>query len=166
LSKNNKNDQTGPDDTIVRAGDVLQFSIPVSAAIKAWLEHDKDGLKELAYSLLLAEASVQALKHTIDTIRPNGRQHSFPSGHTSKAFVGATVLRQYGLKYAVPAYIAAGFVGYSRVHGKAHYTRDVIAGAAIAEGSHWLVHKFFSTQNGVTVSPLARETGVTVTVKF
>jgi membrane-associated phospholipid phosphatase len=46
--------------------------------------------------------------------------------------MGATFIhKRYGWKYAVPAYIAATYVGYSRVEADKHYVEDVIAGAAI-----------------------------------
>ena len=39
---------------------------------------------------------------------------SFPSGHTSAAFTGAAFMDyKYGLKYGLPAYILASFVGWS-----------------------------------------------------
>ena len=77
-----------------------------------------------------------ALKYGIDKTRPNGDCcESFPSGHTSIAFSGATFLAQrYGHKMVIPAYIMASFVGYSRVYADKHYWEDVLAGAAIGYG--------------------------------
>jgi hypothetical protein len=74
----------------------------------------------------------EGLKQTVDETRPRGGARSFPSGHTSIAFTGAEFMRkQYGWKIAAPAYLAAGFVGWSRVEVRAHFTRDVLAGALI-----------------------------------
>jgi membrane-associated phospholipid phosphatase len=79
------------------------------------------------------------LQHTIDAKRPNGKPHSFPSGHTSISFASAEFVRKrYGWEYGLPAYALASFVAYSRVEAKEHYTHDVIAGAAIGIGSSYL----------------------------
>jgi membrane-associated phospholipid phosphatase len=46
--------------------------------------------------------------------------------------------KRYGWIYGIPAYVAASFVGYSRVEEKAHYAHDVLAGAAIGILSSYL----------------------------
>jgi len=76
---------------------------------------------------------------------------SFPSGHTSIAFNTAAELTiQYKKWYiAVPAYVWAGSVGYSRLYLGKHYPSDVIGGAATGVGtaylSTWLNHKLFKS---------------------
>lgn len=69
--------------------------------------------------------------------------YSFPSGHTSYAFSLATsaTLATKRWYVAVPCYVYAGTVGYSRVRLGAHYPSDVLAGALIGIGSSWLVWK-------------------------
>ena len=70
------------------------------------------------------------LKYAVDRKRPDGGNYSFPSGHTSAAFSGASFLgRRYGWKCGVPAYVAASYVGWSRVECDKHYWEDVIVGA-------------------------------------
>jgi len=57
------------------------------------------------------------------------RTSSFPSGHASAAFFAAALLRDspaWPLYYAVAAVVAS-----SRVHVRAHYASDVVAGAAL-----------------------------------
>lgn len=82
------------------------------------------------------------LKRTIDKERPNGGRHSFPSGHTSAAFQGASFIhKRYGAKYAIPAYVGATFVGYSRIQADKHDMTDVLAGAAIGTLSSWYFTK-------------------------
>lgn len=63
---------------------------------------------------------------------------SFPSGHTSQAFLLITLLVQYYHVTPGPAillYSIATLVGITRMYLGAHYPRDVIAGAIL--GSLW-----------------------------
>lgn len=69
--------------------------------------------------------------------------YSFPSGHTAYAFSLATSATLATKKWyvAVPCYVYAGTVGYSRMRLGAHYPSDVLAGALIGIGSSLLVWK-------------------------
>ena len=63
-----------------------------------------------------------------------GFSSSFPSGHTTAAFSAATVYAyEYKDEILIPvlAYTAASLVGISRITQNAHWTTDVIAGAAL-----------------------------------
>lgn len=75
--------------------------------------------------------------------------YSFPSGHTSYAFSLATSATLATKKWyvAVPCYVYAGTVGYSRMRLGAHYPSDVLAGALIGIGSSWLVWKLDAWMN-------------------
>ena len=119
-----------------RAGDLLQIMLPSYGIYKTYKIDDKDGRNQLWKSLLSTFTVTYALKYGIDKTRPNGDCcESFPSGHTSIAFSGATFLdKRYGHKIGIPAYIMASFVGYSRVYAEKHYWEDVFAGAAIGYG--------------------------------
>ena len=44
------------------------------------------------------------------------------------------IQKRYGWHYGVPAYMAATYVGWSRIDNDEHYWEDVIAGAVIAVG--------------------------------
>ncbi len=83
------------------------------------------------------------------TARDRGHQgddvfdpHSFPSGHTSSAFVIATSLSlSYPEWYVVaPAAVWAGLMGVTRVWHGVHYPSDVLVGAAIGTASGVAVH--------------------------
>jgi len=62
----------------------------------------------------------------------NSNANSFPSGHTSTTFHSATFLyKRYGWRLGVPAFLIAGFTGFSRIQAKKHDGWDVIGGASI-----------------------------------
>ncbi|MBI2383795.1 MAG: phosphatase PAP2 family protein [Gammaproteobacteria bacterium] len=87
---------------------------------------------DLAVALVRTEFVTYGLKYGVQEQRPNGAGESFPSGHTSISFAGAEFIRkQYGWGWGVPAYLAASYVGWSRVESGNHWTHDVLAGAAI-----------------------------------
>jgi membrane-associated phospholipid phosphatase len=131
------------------AATVLKYAIPAVALLATFIvepdaprgeEGQRPGILSMGGSprhdlfLALGRTAVVTwgLKEVTDETRPNGEPDSFPSGHTSIVFAGAEFLRkQYGWSWGVPAYLAAGFVGWSRVYTDHHYTHDVIAGAAI-----------------------------------
>lgn len=146
------------DSNLVKVGDGLQVGIPLAALGLTFLLDDSAdaeeagaGFRENAFGfdasllrmngsprhdLLLAvgrtELATYTLKYGIDAERPNGGGQSFPSGHTSMAFAGAEFIRkEYGGYWGIPAYLAASYVGWSRVESRNHWTADVLAGAAI-----------------------------------
>jgi membrane-associated phospholipid phosphatase len=74
-----------------------------------------------------------AVKEAVRRQRPDASdKSSFPSGHASNAFACATVwAEQYGLKGAIPGYLAAGLVAGSRLALKKHHLSDVVGGATL-----------------------------------
>jgi membrane-associated phospholipid phosphatase len=67
--------------------------------------------------------------------------------------MAATFIQQrYGWQYGLPAYVAASYVGYTRVASDQHYLEDVLAGAAIGALAGWY---FTQPYEGITVTPIA-----------
>ncbi len=140
--------------TTERAGDIIQILIPAAAYATTFVLDDKEARPQFYKSFLVNLAVTHGLKFAINKRRPEGEgTDSFPSGHTSASFQGATFIhKRYGLKYGIPAYIGASFVGWSRVDSKKHYTVDVLAGAAIGIISS---HYFTTPYKDVSVTPVA-----------
>ncbi len=137
------------------AGDVVAVLLPVTGFVAATLKHDREGQIQFIKSIATNAVITAGLKAIVDKRRPDGECcDSFPSSHTSYAFMGASFLqRRYGRKVAIPAYAAATFVAYSRVESDRHFVEDVVAGAAIG----YLSSYFFTTRyKGLTVSPVVR----------
>ncbi len=123
-----------PQKSVVEAsGDILQVAIPASAFISTLILND-DNKSTLEFAKIVGTTFIitHFLKNAIDKERPNGGRHSFPSGHTSSAFSGAAfVQKKYGWHVGIPAYLLAGYVGWSRVKASKHDYMDVISGTII-----------------------------------
>jgi len=135
------------------AGKAVAIAIPLVAGGVA-LAHDWDwiGVKELAVDTTLTVGTALILKQIVKEKRPDGSDYqSFPSDTAALAFAPAAFLwDRYGWQYGAPAYLAAGYVGYERVHSKQHHWYDVAASAVIGWGYSRLIttrytHKRFYT---------------------
>jgi len=136
-----------------RAGDVLTLLIPAVALGSTVYNDDSNGSIEFLKAYGSTAGATQILKYTVREQRPNNSTSytSFPSGHASSAFSGASFIhKRYGLKYAIPAYIGAVYTAYSRVKAEKHYTHDVIAGALLGMGFSWY---FVSPYKNLQVAP-------------
>jgi hypothetical protein len=136
-----------------KMGDDLQLLILVSGlGSTIFYEEGNEGTLQFFKSFAVSQLATEGLKASIDKRRPNGNCcNSFPSGHSSKAFMGASfIYKRYGWEYAIPAYIAATYVGYSRTDADKHYVEDVVAGAFIG-----MLSSFYFTENldHIMVSP-------------
>jgi membrane-associated phospholipid phosphatase len=101
----------------------------------------------LLYALgnVSAAVIVQPMKRIVQRERPNRSDfRSFPSGHTSTAFVAAEFLHQefghYSPWISVAGYATATATGYLRLYNNQHWLGDVLAGAAIGMASTKLVY--------------------------
>lgn len=164
-----------------RAGTILQYTIPAAALVATFVLEPRQQAGDQEppghgwtqqllmggtprHDLLLAVgrtwAVTEALKYSVDETRPNGGSQSFPSGHTSFAFAGAEFIRkEYGWAWGAPAYLTAGFVGWSRVEAKKHYTHDVLAGAAIGVLANHDFWRRRTAAGSLSVAPAAVVSG-------
>jgi undecaprenyl-diphosphatase len=103
----------------------------------------------------IAQLLARAIKRVVDVERPAFRyaeptalvpvphDHSFPSGHSATSFACATILALAFPRLAVPLYLLAAAIAFSRVYVGVHYPLDVLGGAvlgiAVAIALRWLV---------------------------
>lgn len=122
-------------------GDIASYAIPAFAAGVSLYKGDEEGLKQYGLGLLLSMGTTFALKKGVNRTRPDGSNNqSFPSGHTARAFAGASYLQfRYGSEYGIPMMLASGAVGWSRVDADKHYWTDVVAAGLITTAIHWAV---------------------------
>ncbi|PWT73070.1 MAG: phosphoesterase [Bacteroidetes bacterium] len=101
-------------------------------------------------SSVISNSVVFVLKNWTHELRPDGSDYySFPSGHTTQAFVSAEFLYQeYKDKspwYGVAGYAVATSVGFLRIYNDKHWFHDVVAGAGFGMAStkltYWLYPK-------------------------
>ncbi len=123
-------------DAFTTYGDVARYALPASAALLTAVNRDGEGFGQLVASGVVTLGLTYGLKYSVNETRPDGGSHSFPSGHTAAAFLGAAYIHErYGWRWGIPAEIAAGLVAASRVEAKRHFVHDVLAAAAIAHVS-------------------------------
>ncbi len=144
-----------------RGTDWLQYA-PLAAPwiLKATGVPTRSGWGRMAVSqgiaTMLMAGSVKTLKETVSSTRPDGSDtHSFPSGHTAWAFMGATMmareLADVSPWYAVGAYAVATGIAVERAVDRHHYPTDIVAGAGIgilsAQLGYWLGDIIFGDRN-------------------
>lgn len=135
-----------------KIGDILSVAIPIGAYGTTLYLDDKEGQYQFYKSYGTTLATTYVLKYTVQEKRPDSdNTDSFPSGHTSSAFSGASFIhKRYGIEYAIIPYLGAIYTGYSRIHSNRHYTRDVVAGALIGTASSWF---FTSPYKNLDITP-------------
>lgn len=130
--------------TVESAGTGLAIALPFLAGSYALAKDDWTGIAELTVDGVATVGTVYALKSIVREPRPDGSgRDSFPSDTSALAFAPAQFLwDRYGWEVGLPAYLAAGFVGYSRVDARKHHWYDVAASAGIA----FTFSKLFTTE--------------------
>ena len=130
---------------------------------------------DLGVGTLVNAGYTGILKHAVGRERPDkSNDLSFPSGHTSHAFMFATIVQKhYGWKLGAPLYAFAGFVGYSRLNKDVHWLSDVLAGATLGYIAGITVvrqdHKPVPVRRTVMVAPIlgpSHQRGLQLAVSF
>lgn len=117
-------------------GAILGSGGPGIALALGQIYFDTDNGLQHARALGFTSLSHITIALAVQRERPNGKNLSFPSGHTSSAFATATSLAySYGPWVGIPALAVATYIGLSRPANNAHWLSDVVAGAGL--GIFW-----------------------------
>lgn len=115
---------------------IALFAGPVARAV----------VGETAIALLPVNLAVEGLKWTVWRTRPDGdrnrRNSSFPSSHAANAFTVAAVVARRWRRAAVPVWLAAFLVGYSRMLLDRHWASDILGALVLALLGAWFAGWF------------------------
>lgn len=143
------------------AGKIVAIALPVAAGGVSLFKDDWHGIAQLVVVTGLTVGTAYGLKQIVHEQRPDhSDDKSFPSEQMAVAFAPAAYLwDRYGWEYGVPAYAAAGFVGYARVQSERHHWWDVATSAGIGWFySRLITREYHPSQNfytGAYVTPHA-----------
>lgn len=138
---------------IVRLGDIATIMVPTLALAKTIYENDTRGIPYYFGNFVVVNLGTLVIQSLTHEEKPDGQSmKSFPSGHASAAFSGATYVHfRYSFGEAKWLYLMATFAAFSRVYGRNHYTHDVLASAAFSFLSSYLIVKNKSKDKIYTV---------------
>lgn len=107
---------------------------------------------EILFSMALSQVFVQLLKRSLNRERPYTilkdintfgmelKDYSFPSGHTTAAFITAIHLSIYMPQLMVLFLAVAILVGISRIYLAVHFPSDVFVGVIVGVGTSIVSH--------------------------
>lgn len=120
--------------------DVLQLSpAAIAYALKAFGCESRSSWDRMAASHAISAAAMLSMlaagNYAVGRETPGGEPHSFPSGHSSVAFMAATMLHyEYGWKspwWTFAGYSLASTTAATRLLNDKHWATDVIGGAVL-----------------------------------
>lgn len=80
---------------------------------------------------IVARARPCTVDPSVQLLIERPSSYSFPSGHTTSSFVGATVLMKTNKKFGIPAVIVASLIAFSRMYLYVHFPTDIIGGIVL-----------------------------------
>jgi membrane-associated phospholipid phosphatase len=126
--------------TTTASDDFMQF-VPIVGMYGLDLFHVPSANNAFVQTKYFAAASlsnaivIHSIKRLSNRTRPDGTSYAFPSGHTSQAFVSATVFWQEFKDsnpiLALSGYAVATTTGILRMTNNKHWFTDVVVGAGI-----------------------------------
>ena len=107
-------------------------------------------------ALAVTSTTTLVLKGIVRNHTPNDKNWAWPSGHTASSFTVASVLDEfYGPQIGIPAYLAAGFVGYRMMDSGDHWASDVLFGGVLGYiVGHTIAGEYKLDLAGFKVKPL------------
>lgn len=118
--------------SILNVGEYFGTGAPSAAIILTQFFVNSDAALAHIVGLTYTIAAVEIIKAGVERERPNGRKHSFPSGHTAMAFATATNMAYFHPWYiGLPMLVFAGSVAYQRVYDRRHWLSDTVGGATL-----------------------------------
>ncbi len=139
-----------PIDDYVQFAPIAQMYLADLVGVKS-KNHWFDQSKYLLISNIISSGITHGLKNIISKTRPNGEDHSFPSGHTTLAFTNATVLyNEFNQSSPILAYSGYAFAvttGTFRMLNNKHWFSDVLVGAGIGILATEIVYYFEPLKN-------------------
>lgn len=122
-------------DDYLRFVPIVSVGVMKAAGVKSASSWQRLGVNA-SVSYALALGTTYGMKRLIHDRRPDGTDnHSFPSGHSSVAFAGATILHKEFHRVSpwisVAGYGVAALTAADRVRRNRHEWDDVLTGAAI-----------------------------------
>lgn len=109
---------------------------------------------EILFSMALSQVVVQILKRSLTRERPYNilkdintfdiilKDYSFPSGHTTAAFITAVHLLIYLPQLTTIFLLIAMLVGVSRIYLAVHYPSDVLVGVIVGVSTSIVSHSY------------------------